>query len=510
MRALALLALAACNEPGKGPRDDLEVPPLVPLPVVVEDGVGSYTLGGDTVLAASGEGAEEVATLLAEALRPATGLPLPVESGDAGGVVLRIEPGSGLPAEAYVLDVEADGVTIVAKDAAGLFYGAQTLRQLLSPWSYADTEQDVAWAIPVVHVEDAPRFAWRGFMLDVARHFFTVDEVERQVDLMAAHKLNRLHLHLTDDQGWRIEITSWPDLTAIGGATEVDGGAGGFYTQAEYAALVAYAAARHVTVVPEIDFPGHANAALASYAELNESGERADAYTGPGVISTPLWLDGPATYGFVADVWSEVAALTPGEWLHVGGDEAVGIDDEAYEDFVLFLQETVAAEGKTMLGWDEIGGVPLEPPFAAQHWYDERRARSAVELGGQLIASPAEHAYLDMVHDSRAEFGQTWAGPVNVEAAYAWEPVPSGVDEDDVLGVEGALWTEYVDSVERLDLMAWPRLAALAELSWSPDDQTTWPTFEDRLEWHGARLEVMGVGYYRSPEVHWVRAESVE
>ncbi|MFZ5477124.1 MAG: beta-N-acetylhexosaminidase, partial [Myxococcota bacterium] len=409
---------------------------------------------------------------------------------DDGDVVLAVEPGG--VAESYVLDVTADGVTIVGADAAGVFWGTQTLRQLVT-----------AEGVPAVHVEDAPRFAWRGLMIDVARHFFTVEDLERQIDLMALHKLNRLHLHLTDDQGWRIEIESWPDLTAIGGSTEVGGGPGGFYTQGEYVALVEYAAERQIIVVPEIDFPGHSHAALASYAELNESGEREELYTGAGVISTPLWLEGEATAGFVEDVWREVAALTPGEWVHVGGDEAIDATPEQYAAFVTWLQGVVAAEGKTMIGWDEIGDVALTPPFVAQWWVDHDNAQDAIARGGMMIASPAHHAYLDMVHDAEATFGQTWAGPVGVRDAYDWEPLPPSVDEDDVLGVEGALWTEYVDTVERMDFMVWPRLAAHAEIGWTPQALRDWEGFRARLGEHGARLDALGVGYYRSPEVDW-------
>lgn len=492
-----LLLLVACaDKPVVPDAVVLAAPRLIPQPVRVEEGTGLYELDGDTRIDA-GSGAEEVARLLAEALRPATGLPLEV---GAGAIRLRLV--GELPAEGYTLDVDATGVTIDASDTAGLFYGTQTLRQLLPPEVLAATPvEGVKWRIPAVHIEDAPRFEWRGAMIDVARHFFTVEDVERQIDLLALHKLNRLHLHLTDDQGWRLEILSWPALTQVGGSTEVGGGVGGWYTQAEYAGLVAYAAERFVTVVPEIDFPGHANAALASYGELNESGVPADLYTGAGVISTPLWLEGPETAGFVADVLHEVAALTSGEWLHVGGDEAVDVALEDYAAFVVTLQEITAADGKTLVGWDEIGEVELEAPFVAQHWYDADLARSAAARGGRIIASPAEYAYLDMMQDADADYGQVWAGVIDVEDAYAWDPVLEGLEEGDVLGVEGALWTEYIDTVEKLDFMVWPRLAAHAELGWSPTGE--WDEFRERLAWHGGRLDALGVGYYRSPDVDW-------
>ncbi len=493
--------MVACRDPAA---DDLPAPDLLPAPVLIVDGVGSYTLDGDTIVHASAEGVA-IADLLAEALRPATGLPLDVVVGEGeDGIALVLDPTLDVPAEGYVLEVDELGVRIAAADAPGLYYGTQTLRQLLPAEAYGAARVDgVAWRVPVVAIVDSPRFAWRGAMIDVARHFFTVEEVQRQIDLLAAHKLNRLHLHLTDDQGWRIEIRAWPRLTEIGGSTEVGGGASGFYTQDDYAAIVAYAAARYVTVVPEIDFPGHAHAALASYGELNEDGVPVGLYTGAGVISTPLWLDGEVTRGFVADVWGEVAALTPGPWLHVGGDEAVGIAPADYDAFVAFLQAVATEEGKTMIGWDEIGSVPLAPPFLTQHWFDEDNARAGVAQGGQLLASPAEHAYLDMRHDTRAEYGQMWAGNIDVEAAYDWEPVPEGLAEGDVVGLEGALWTEFIDTEEKLDFMLWPRLVAHAEVGWSPAGTRAWEDFRARLGPHGARLSALDVGFYASPEIRW-------
>lgn len=487
-----LLLLFACNDPDRGPKgsEDLDVTGLVPLPALVEDGEGSFDLVGATVSA--GDAADAPADFLADTLG--------LRRGSGGAVELRIE--AGMADEAYTLDVTEDSVRIAASTQTGLFWGVQTLRQLLPPASLVDATDAKTLPVPVVRIEDSPRFAWRGYMLDVARHFFEPDEVKRQIDAMALHKLNVLHLHLTDDQGWRIEIRSWPKLTSVGGATEVGGGPGGWYTQAEYADIVAYAAARHITVVPEIDLPGHAHAAVAAYPELYD-GPAPDPYTGAGVISTPLWLDSPSTPEFVTDVWSEVAALTPGEWVHIGGDEAVDIDLPEYAAFVQWMQAVVRNEGKTAIGWDEVADATLDAPYAAQHWFSEYNARKAVSLGGRVIASPAEHTYLDMVHDTDAEFGQTWAGPVNVQAAYDWEPVLDGLDESDYLGVEGALWTEYVGTEAQVDLMTWPRLAALAEVAWTPAEKRGWRRFSNRLGFHGARLEALGLGYYASPELEW-------
>ena len=498
-----VLLVLACSGSDPAPNPDgLAIPALLPLPAVVDAGDGRFTLDATSTVTWSG-GGEAEAELLAEALRPATGFDLPVSAGEDGDIVLLVDATLDLPAEGYRIDVDDTCVRIAAADAAGVYYGTQTLRQLLPSAIFYASTLTGGWDIPGVHVEDAPRFGWRGFMFDVARHFFDRAEVERQIDLMALHKLNRLHLHLTDDQGWRIEIQSWPLLTAIGGSTEVGGGDGGYYTQEDYAAIVTYAAARHIVVVPEIDFPGHSNAALASYGELNADGVPLDLYTGSGVISTPLWLEGVATWDFVEDVWGEVAAITPGGWVHVGADEAIDTDPDDYAVFVPWLQGVVGDAGKTMVGWDEIGDVELAPPFLNQLWFDPSRTVVSVDQGGTMIASPAEHTYLDMVHDTDATFGQTWAGPTSVEDAYDWDPVIAGVDEADVEGVEAALWTELIDSNAKLDFMVWPRLVAIAEVAWTADDARDWEDFRGRLGAHGERLSALGVGYYASPEVDW-------
>ena len=501
---MLLLSLACVDpdDPFEDTRDtavwSANPPQLVPQPANLSLEDGAFSLQADMRIGATGEAAL-VAEQLANFLRIPTCFALPVAA--TGDITLTLA--DGLPSEAYAIDVGPDGVQLTASDAAGLFYAAQTLRQLL-PVAAFGPPSEAGWIAPAVHIEDAPQFEWRGAMIDVARHFFTVAEIERQVDLLAMHKLNRLHLHLTDDQGWRIEIKSWPNLALVGGATEVGGGPGGYYTQDEFAGLVAYAAERHVVIVPEIDFPGHANAALASYPELNESGVAAPVYTGEGVISTPLWLDGPATATFVSDVWSEVAALSPDAVVHIGGDEAIDTSAADYSTFIEFLQAAVGLDDKVLLGWDEIGTVPLDAPFFAQHWYDADNARGAVVRGARLISSPAEHAYLDMVQSPDAAYGQVWAGIVGTEAAYDWDPVLAGVSESDVAGVEGCAWTEYIDDQSKLDYMLWPRLSALSEVGWTPQADRDWVSFADRLAWHGGRLDALGVEYYATDEVNWV------
>lgn len=472
--------------------------PLVPWPQSVTATGGTWTIDATVSVGAAGLAARE-GDALAERLRASTGFAVPI--GETG--TIQLELGGDEPPEGYTLDVTAEGVTVTASDPAGLFYGVQTLLQLAPAAVYGATPAaDVVWTVPTVHVEDAPRFGWRGVMIDVARHFFSVADIERQVDVMAAHKLNRLHLHLSDDQGWRIEILSWPRLAEVGGATEVGGGPGGYYTQADLEAIIAYAEARHVTVIPEVDFPGHANAALSAYAELNESGVAAEPYTGTPVLSTPLWLDGPDTRPFVADVWRELAALAPDTVVHIGGDEAVGLSAVDYADFVEWLEHDVAGEGSRVVGWDEIGGAQLSAPFYVQYWYDLESARDAVAQGGRMIASPATHTYFDMKQSSDAEYGQVWAGIVTTRTAYVWDPVGNGLTEETVAGVEACLWTEFIDDNAKMDFMLWPRAAATAEVGWTTD--RVWSDFQGRLAYDGARLTVMGVGYAPDPDIDWV------
>jgi hexosaminidase len=417
-------------------------------------------------------------------------------------------PVSPVSDDAYELSIAPERVTIRASQPAGLFYGVQTFRQLLPPFVEYDgvrpDESRQVWA-PAAHVVDRPRFSWRGAMLDVARHFFTTDDVKRYIDLIALYKMNRLHLHLADDQGWRIEIKSWPNLTRHGGSTEVGGGPGGFYTQADYADLVAYAASRFVTIVPEIDMPGHTNAALASYAELNCNGRAPGLYTGIDVGFSALCVDSDVTYRFIDDVVREIAALTPGAYFHIGGDEVKTLTAQQYSAFVTRVQGIVDSHGKRMIGWDEIAGAALRPASIVQHWRPDASPAAAAAQGTKVIASPANRTYLDMKYDKETVIGQNWAAYIEARDAYDWDPATlfEGVPESSILGVEAPLWSETTANLRDVEFLAFPRLAEIAEIGWSSATRRRWDELKVRLASHGPRWTALGINFYRSSQVPW-------
>ena len=406
--------------------------------------------------------------------------------------------------EGYRLSVTSRAVTLSAATPAGLFAGVQTLRQLLPV-------QAGPWVVAGGEVRDQPRFAHRGAMLDVSRHFFTVAEVKRFIDEIARYKLNVLHLHLTDDQSWRIEIRSWPRLATYGGSTQVGGGPGGYYTQEEYRDLVAYAAGRHVTVVPEIDVPGHTNAALASYPELNADGVAPPLFTARGNATgfSSLATDKEITYRFVDDVLREVAALTPGEYLHLGTDETHATPEEGRLAFIERVLPMAARHGKAVIGWHEIlrsAGLPVST--VPQYWGRESSdplMAAAVARGNRVLLSPAHKVYLDMKYDLSTPIGYKWAGCIDVADIYGWDPgtYMDGVPEAAVLGVEAPLWSETLTSYADAEYMAFPRLAALAEVGWSPWSTHDWAGFAARLAAHGPRWEARQVNFCRSPQIDW-------
>jgi hexosaminidase len=490
---------------------------VIPVPVSVEAAAGTrFTLGGSTRIRTPPGSAEaaKVGGYLADSLRRSTGYPLPVvDVGEPAGtdrISLELAGSRRLGDEGYELAVTAHSVTLRANRPEGLFRGVQTLRQLLPATIDSPTVQPGPWTIPTGRIVDHPRFAWRGAALDVARHFFTVEEVKRYIDLISGYKLNVLHLHLTDDQGWRIAVDGWPRLATHGGSTGVGGGPGGYYTRQEFSQIVEHARDRYVTIVPEIDVPGHTNAALASYADLNCDGRATELYTGIEVGFSSLCVDKPVTYRFLDDVIGVVAGLTPGPYLHIGGDEVRSLDDQQYTRFIERVQQIVARHQKQMVGWQEVTAARLLPGSVAQYW-NTRAApdavREAARKGTKLVLSPASRTYLDMKYDERTELGLGWAGYVEVRDAYDWEPstLLDGVGDDDVLGVEAPLWSETLRDFADVEFMTFPRLPGIAEVGWSPADRRDWDGYRRRLAGHGTRWSAMAVNYYRSPQVPWPR-----
>jgi hexosaminidase len=488
---------------------------LVPQPARIERRSGDgFTLTPATVVlvAASDPAVTAIAGQLAEWVRRSTGAKPEVQPASSpratDTIELRVDPArKEMGAEGYELAIGPHLVSLTAAAPAGVFYGAQAIRQLLPYWSEYEAilyEKPRPVTIPAVSIVDAPRYQWRGSMLDVARHFFSVADVKRYIDLLALHKMNRLHLHLADDQGWRIEIKKWPELTAKGGSTAVGGGAGGFYTQAQYAEIVRYAADRFIMIVPEIDMPGHTNAALASYAELNCNGQAPPLYTGTDVGFIAFCVDKDITYRFIDDVVAEIAAITPGPYFHIGGDEVKTLTPVQYRAFVERVQPIVIAHGKQMIAWDEAATATLAPTTVLQYWRPDA-AKAEVARAPHLILSPANRAYLDMKYDADTPLGLKWAALIPVKDAYDWDPgtlVPQAPTSA-ILGVEAPIWSETVANIRDLEFLAMPRLAAIAELGWAPAASHGWDTFRVRLGAQGPRWTALGINFYRAPEVPW-------
>lgn len=435
---------------------------------------------------------------------------------------------NGLPElgpEGYRLTVDDSGVTFEADTPASVFYAEQTLRQLLPPAALREAGGPDTWPLPHVQIIDAPRFRWRGVLLDVARHFLPKREVLRFLDLMALHKLNVLHWHLTEDQGWRVEIKRYPRLTEVGAwrrETLGDGWPhGGFYTQDDIREIVAYAAERHITVVPEIDVPGHSTAAIAAYPELGNqdvpaAAEPREVWTRFGIASTVLNVE-DATIAFYQNVMDEICDLFPGDYICLGGDECpkeewkasaraqqrkAELDLSSEEDlqawFLHQISAHVAAKGRKLLGWDEILEGALFPGTIVSSWRGTEGALEAARRGHDTLTSPHDWVYFDYRQsDAPGEPGAPWAAPTTLERAYAFEPIPEDMPSElapHVIGSEATLWSEYMPSPRVVDYQAWPRLSAFSETVWSAAERD-YDEFHARLVKHLERLDALGVEY---------------
>jgi len=503
---------------------------IIPRPIKLKVKRGTFTLTPETVILVSGE-SRPVGECLSRLLSPATGVKFAV--GEAGrlderanSITLHINSGQGdLGPEGYTLNVLNDHVAIEAAAPAGLFYGCQTLRQLM-PAAIESREriEGVAWTVPAVEIKDQPRYPWRGMHLDVARHFFPLAFIKRYIDLLALHKMNRFHWHLTDDQGWRIEIKGYPRLAEIGAWRKGEGGAdyGGFYTQDEVREIVEYAQQRFITVVPEIEMPSHAQAALAAYPGLSCTGGTFEVWTEWGISREVFCAGNNGTFAFLEDVLGEVIDLFPGKHVHIGGDEclkdrwktcekcqarikAEGLkdEDELQSYFVKRISRFLAAQGRRLIGWDEILEGGLAEEATVMSWRGTWGGITAARAGHDTVMSPFTHCYFDHKHaDSPDEPGRL--GVIPLETAYSYDPTPAELTPEKashVLGAQGNVWTEGMATEKKVEQLAFPRMCALAEVVWSPQVLRDWPDFKHRLRAHGDRLAEMGVNFYRDAEV---------
>jgi hexosaminidase len=479
--------------------------------------------------------------ILTEHLRPATGYAL--KNGTKffgataidGGIFLTTKnANTNLGLEGYELTVATNSIVLRAPTQAGLFYGVQTLCQLLPPAIFSSHPvTNVAWQIPCVHIQDWPRFAWRGFMLDVSRHFFTKPEVETFLDAMALHKLNTFHWHLTDDHGWRIEIKKYPLLTQVGAwrsgggfgfdpktttAYGPDGRYGGFYTQDDIRDVVKYATALHITIVPEIEMPGHATAALAAYPQYSCTGGPFEPSMTAGIFKGIYDPAKEETFQFLSDILTEVAPLFPGPYIHIGGDEVpketwkksadcqalikregLKNEEELQSWFVHRIEKIVSANGHRMIGWSEIlqGGLPRHA--AVMDWIGG--AKEATKAGHDVVMTPTAYCYFDFYQSSNhvtEPKAAAWGGPLTLEKMYAFEPMPTNVPpqlQSHILGSQGNLWTEQIPNLKHAEYMTFPRACALAEVTWSARQARDFDDFSRRLQIQFQRFDELGINY---------------
>jgi hexosaminidase len=531
---------------------------IVPKPASATVGGGQFTLTR-TARVVARPGAQAAAELsvaadLAAYLRPATGYPLPVVAGPPrpGDIVLEIgNPGTlsaAEQAEGYQLDTTASNATIEAPAAHGLYDGVETFRQLLPAWITSPKVVPGPWTTPVVRITDYPRYRYRGVLLDIARHYEPPSAVEELISQVAAYKIDVLHLHLSDDQGFRLAITGFPRLTSIGSAGSVgtDGrlvDPGGFWSQAQYKAVVAYAAAHFITLVPEVDSPGHNNAIIMSeYGDTGNPAFPADPHgINCGQNNPPQWdytedvgysalcPASPDTWAIMTAIIGQLTALTPGPYYDLGGDEVPTslLSASQYADFINKEAPIITGHGKTVMGWADIAGQGTSPPAGsiAEYWQPAGGSSPGTESGREAVAkhmkivmAPANHTYLDQKYIVTPQssvppsLGMNWACPqgCDVDSAYNWDPgtFVSGVTDSNVIGVEGDMWGETVANLSSVDYMVFPRLLALAEVAWSPSVQrtATSPAYRDflqRLAVQGARLQAARVNFYPSTEVPW-------
>ena len=516
--ALFVLITACGNQNKRAlnfPKTDLAQSNFVPLPLKIESTHDGFALDEFTALRTpiDNNGLEKAANFLAEKIHFKTGLNLTVnEESINQETVIHIELDENRfenNPEGYRIVVSRDSVLLSANSVEGAFRGVQTIRQMIPDVSNDTLAKNKIWVIPTGKIEDAPQFQYRGTMLDVARHFFSVEDVKKYIDVLSYYKYNVLHLHLSDDQGWRIEIKSWPRLTEIGGSTEVGGESGGFYTQDEYMEIVNYAAKHHIVIVPEIDMPGHTNAASVSYPFLNGNGKTPELYEGTKVGFSTFDTRKDSVYMFIDDVVKEIAALTPGPYFHIGGDESHVTKKADYIYFVNRAEKIVQKHGKLMIGWDEVAIADVDSTSISQWWASKENAELALKKNMKVILSPANKAYLDMKYDTNSKHGLHWAAYIPTDSAYIWTP-ESYFPIENVLGIEAPLWSETISNIDELEYLAFPRAIGYSELAWTTEENRNWENYKERLANQTPYLERMQVKYYPSPLIAWKKNKPTE
>ena len=483
---------------------------IIPKPMSYQSKEGKFILTKGSAIYIKGNTDEEteqirwIAEFIKQKLSLSTGFPLDIIDSDNpidGSIYLTtINANPDLGIEGYNILTTPKIIKITAYKPEGISRGVQTLRQMLPEEIDKSTVvSNVEWGVPASTIIDKPEYSYRGLMIDVARHFFSVDEIKRQIDLAAQYKINKVHLHLSDDQGWRLEIKEYPELTRIGGSTEVGGGPGGYYTQEQFKDIVKFAMQRYVEIVPEFDMPGHTNAALASYGFLNPDGKRKPLYTGTDVGFSSFMTDNEKTYEFIDTVFKEVSQISPSKYIQIGGDEALNTKKEDYDYFVGRVAKIAQKYGKTPIGWDPIDtSNQINSNVILQNWKDSNEA--AVKKEMNIITSISSKAYLDMKYNEDTPYGLSWAGYIPVDVAYKWDPTDYAPKKL-ILGVEAPLWTETISTQEQMDYMIYPSLPGYAEIGWTPKENRNWDEYKMRLKEQGIRMEYQGINYYKDPSI---------
>lgn len=531
------MLLAGCS----GNKNDLQHSfAIIPAPVQLVKLRGSFTVDNATKMTVYplDSATSQVAAFVAGMLRASAEVTLPVSEGEkAGGnsIILRIDSSMAVGEEGYTLEVTRRKIVLTSPSAAGLFRGAQSLRQLLPPQVEAEggLPGEIRPVVPACLISDEPRFSYRGLHLDVSRHFFTVEEIKRFIDIMALHKFNTFHWHLTDDQGWRLEIKKYPELTDKGSMRsetllghgrqqpyKYDGiPHGGYYTQDEAREIVRYASERFITVIPEIEMPGHAVAALAAYPLFSCTGTQLEVQTRWGVFDDVFCAGKDTVFAFLEDVLDEVMALFPSEYIHVGGDECPkvrwencpdcqrrirkeGLKDEHHLQswFITRIEKYLNSHGRRLIGWDEILEGGLAPEATVMSWRGMAGGIDAAKMGHDVIMTTKTHLYLDYYQSEPEGEPLAIGGYSPLEWVYSFEPLPADLTAEEqkhVLGLQGNVWTEYIPAAAHLEYMAFPRAFAIAETGWTPELKKDFEDFLARFTVLRERYDIMNINYFK-------------